>query len=1382
MIRCPQCGVRLRDAHAACPVHGRAAQEPQADAALEHASTASDHVSAIEARTPDALYALGYRVTRVLGRGGFGIVYGAERMRDCLAVALKIVVPDQPLAAQQLALETRMLEAVGVPWVPAVYDRGVVLDRRYLTLEYIEAPTLADRLVAASGAVSLHDFERIARAILRPVAQIHARGIAHRDLKPENIFLCGAPDQLTAKIIDFGLANDERSRARSPEKGLRPSQDESVDNTVKVSDDDAIGTPEYMSPEQCDGRSDADQRSDIYSLGVVFYELLTGAPPFWGKSADVRESHRSRRPAPLPLRAELPAALDQLVRRCLAKDRTRRYGSVAELESALSVALRSEQLPERPSVVSLDEPRAAPAAAPAARERRNVSLVFFESVSGLAQVQAVVLSSGGQIVHTNGVQYVAAFEHNVGDNPVRSAFAAAQRLSMAKLAQRALVDVASVAVQRRPDGSQRLFSPAFAKKENFPNLTSPAGVMLTGAAIDVIPDLRVAAIPGVLDRYLVVVSQGTQDATTYGTQQATLVGRDVPLGALREHARRSLVGSAPSMVTVLADAGYGKTHFARTLEQQLQRLIPTPDVIRLTAEESIVGVASQLLPDLLRRLLTLPDHAAPDEARALLVERLGPVGEQVWAGAAFALGWLDAEHPDVRRLAAAPGALRLAAARATGEALRKRAGLTPVAVVLDDAHLADDVLLDALEYATLAEARARLWVCALARPRFEQGRPAWGKRAASETKVVLEALAAEPAAELTRRLLHPVEHVAPAVLQRLVERTQGIPRLLVELIRGLKRDGLIRRTERGGSAYYIDTDELDKLPDLPIVQWNASREVDALPAQLAGHARLSSVLGNGFTVAVLEALLQVLEREEPLEDMQLDASVGVQRLVDAGLLIRHRSGLLDFRHSLLRDTIYRLVPEAQQKRMHRAAFEVYQTLPMAAEQRLPRLALHAAHSGAREVAASAYLELAERSQQAHAYLDAEAAFGRALDNLSSADVARTCDAAAGRGLMRFRLGRHEDAVRDLQRAMESAERLGDHARALELMLDQATVLDWMREFARSAQLVRQASEQSETVPISELLHVKLVVGQARSQHRARDTEACVRLGAEAVERSAKLGDAGYEARVVALLMIAPDCVNLGRLEEADAYFEAAIREASAHSDLHHLAAAHVNRSTLSVESRNVARIFSDLTRAMQLARETGEPLIEFCSLNNDAEVAYAMSDFARATQHAERSLVLAIQLWGEQSRELYACELLLARIALHRNAFAQARALLENVKARSLRVLAMELAAGEPSQEPLQPAEQAMYDMVELGSRDASAEEWQRFEERYSGLELQALEQMDLLEGHALAALRAGRRDESRTFFERALRVSEQKPNLLTERVARLFAEAFGSSVRDGAV
>src|SRR5690606_28207806 len=146
----------------------------------------------------------------------------------------------------------------------------------------------------------------------------HGAGLLHRDLKPRHIFV--AEPESRAKLIDFGLATP-----RDP--GALPA---AVDTQAGV----VLGTASYMSPEQCQGRADLDARSDLYSIGVVLFEMLAGRPPFSGSPAAVREAHVNRRP-PLPSRvADVEPVFDEVIARCLAKDREQRFESAAGLRRA----------------------------------------------------------------------------------------------------------------------------------------------------------------------------------------------------------------------------------------------------------------------------------------------------------------------------------------------------------------------------------------------------------------------------------------------------------------------------------------------------------------------------------------------------------------------------------------------------------------------------------------------------------------------------------------------------------------------------------------------------------------------------------------------------------------------------------------------------------------------------------------------------------------------------------------------------------------------------------------------------------------------------------------------------------------------------------------
>lgn len=1279
--------MRLGTEATSCPTHGSASEAaPYTSALDEHALCA----------------ALDLRLEGVLGRGGFGTVYAVARGASSLALKVAHASED---AAARLMREARLLREVGAPYVPAVLDHGVHDQVAFLLLERVAAPTLAARL--ARGPVASAELDPLARALFTAVGAIHARGIVHLDLKPENVLL----EPGRARILDFGSAQHAHEHAR----------------------DDAIGTAEYMAPEQCDARGAYDQRTDLYALGVLLYELASGAPPFVGTAAEVREAQRAQRPRPLP-----HAALDAVVRRCLAKDPAQRYEDVSALAAAFAGALATRATP----VPQASSP--AVSTATASHERRALALVFLRAQASLGAVRARIASAGGQIAHQRGSDYVAVFAHDAGDHPLYTALRAAEQLTPA-LASRALLDLASVTVQRRADGSERLFSPSFSARASYPADDDPEGVLLTRAAADVLSDLGPRPLAERGDRFRLDPRAHAYELTSFALEQDGPIGREPLLGALRDDALAAFRAQKPALHTVLGEAGLGKTLLARTLAATLAGC----ELLRFTAREPGAN-ETQLLPELLRRALELP-RGAP--SATLLAERLGPVLDaQAHTAAAFVLGGLAPQHPDVRKLAAAPGALRTASARAVAHALRRRAESRPLALILDDAQLADDVVLDALELAS-DEADIPLFVCVFARPALRETRPRWGARAARASHSTLTPLERAAAEQLVRRLLRPIEHLPPSALALLYERTHGIPALLVELVRGLSREGAVRRSERG-TAHYLATDALDALPDLPIVAWNVSRELAALPPRLAEHARLASVLGARFTLAELEALVHSLEQHER-DQVQLDARVGLERLVEAGIVQPERGHAYAFRHALFCETLYESIPSARRLDLHRAALASYRDAPSLPKR--ARFALHAARSGERELAAVVYLELAAHAQQAEAYLEAEAAFGHALEQLAEHD-ARVVAAARGRGAMRFRLGRHEDALIDLRAARARAH---EPEQTLQLLLDEATVLDWMRDFVTSAERTREAATLAEAAA-SELARARLTMSLARVHHRLGDADACVRLGSAAAQHAATLGDEGYETRIVSLLMVAPDCVNLGELAQAERHFATVIAETHARGDLHHLGAAHVNRALLWFARGETRLLFDDLARGAQIARELGAPLIEYPARINMAEVAYAIEELDQAREHTRRALALARSLWGEENRELGMCELLLARIALERGEHAEVRAWIEGIERRIEQACARGL-----SECAFLPPEQALLEQLRLSVSDAESALWDALEQRCPQLGMQPQEQVAILEARALAARRAGRHDESRAAFQRALALCDASPNLLRERVLR---------------
>ncbi|HEX5387287.1 MAG TPA: protein kinase [Gemmatimonadales bacterium] len=261
-----------------------------------------------------------YRLERELGRGGMAVVFLAHDLKHDRPVALKVLHADlaAALGTERFQREIRFAARLQHPHILSVYDSGEAAGRLWFTMPFVDGESLRDRLRRA-GRLDLGDALRVAREAAEALAFAHEHGVVHRDIKPENILLTRDGNTLVA---DFGIA-----RAVGSEAG------EQLTATGM-----SVGTPAYMSPEQAAGATELDGRSDLYSLGCVAYEMLTGEPPFTGTTPQSVIAKRFTDPAPpvAKLRDQVPEAVEAAVAKALKREPVDRFATAGEFATALT--------------------------------------------------------------------------------------------------------------------------------------------------------------------------------------------------------------------------------------------------------------------------------------------------------------------------------------------------------------------------------------------------------------------------------------------------------------------------------------------------------------------------------------------------------------------------------------------------------------------------------------------------------------------------------------------------------------------------------------------------------------------------------------------------------------------------------------------------------------------------------------------------------------------------------------------------------------------------------------------------------------------------------------------------------------------------------------
>jgi hypothetical protein len=780
-----------------------------------------------------------FELERLAGKGGMGTVYRALDLATGQPVAVKVLLRSEDAA--RFAREVRLLESAPHPAVVRYVDAGATREGApYLVMEWLDGEELLTRLERSR--LTIEETVILARRVLGALVELHARGVLHRDIKPSNLFLCGGlVDEV--KLLDFGIA-------------LPPDASRQITRTGTT-----IGTPGYMAPEQARGERDADGRADLFSLGAVLFECLTGRPAFTGAHviALLAKVLLEEAPRVTTLRPEVPERLADLIERLMAKspeDRPANAGAVLAALAAVDVldaarASSSFPRPPRPEELTAGEqrlcsvilvgaavpiPSGSPTAAagtaatlpvaafPFAGPLRAVASAHGAALAPLADGTWVLALSGTGAATDRAAlsaRCALAARGVAGDAPI--VLAMGRGLSSARFPVGEVAERAARLLQLRSSGI------AWARSE-----PSNANAIPNAIAIDELT-------AGLLDDRFTIEGEGetfalrgerespSDDARVFLGRASLCVGRERELRALEEAFETCVAEPSARAVIVVGEAGVGKSRVLRELLRAPRVRAEAMEIWIARGDPSNAGSPFGQLGQALRRAAGVLDGEPLEARRRKLVARigrhLGDEGQRVaeFLGELSGTTFPDEASPKLRAARRDPVMMGDQMLGAWVDFLDAECRAQPVLLVLEDLHWGDLPTIQYVDTALRLLSERPFLVLALTRPDVEARFPAlWSRR--SPVVLHLGGLPRRACAQLARDVLG--DRADAATLDRLWEHSAGNAFFLEELLRAAVAG-------QGGDAP-------------PTVLAMVQTRIEALGAETRRVLRAGSVFGQRF--------------------------------------------------------------------------------------------------------------------------------------------------------------------------------------------------------------------------------------------------------------------------------------------------------------------------------------------------------------------------------------------------------------------------------------------------------------------------------------------------------------------------------------------------------
>jgi serine/threonine protein kinase/tetratricopeptide (TPR) repeat protein len=930
-----------------------------------------------------------YRVSSLLGAGGMGEVYLAVDTRLGRRVALKIL-PEKAEhgwsrndgeRVARFEQEARAASALNHPNILTIFEIGQAEELRFIATEYVEGETLRQRMKRER--TGLKDALDIATQVAGALGAAHTAGIVHRDIKPENIMI--RPDGLI-KVLDFGLA-----KLTGPALfGGEALGSEAV--TVHTDSGTLMGTLGYMSPEQVRGQ-EIDGASDIFSLGAVLYEMITGARPFTGENTgDIIVAILDREPDPVSACApEAPARLDQIVAKALAKDRQLRYKTAGDLQFDLKNLGNAVEaiIPTTPvqTLANITEPQRRQATIVCSNLSGHTAIVEqldpVESEKMLSQIKGavaeVIARYGGTLDRFTGQEVIALFGIPVAYEDdslraVRAGLALHHRIKdlsdgIAGRIDREIklqtgISSGPLVAQSEPRGELKVTGDAIQVAGRLAAYADADEILVDADMHRVVAPYFKTAPRGEYrlrpddSRVAVYRIDGESGVQTRLEAAARLgltryTGREKELASM-ESALELVLGGQGHLITVAGEAGIGKSR----LLLEMRRKLDTARIAVFSGrcEPDRRSVSYKPFIEAVRNVLDLPERGSSAELRQKAVSGLKAIDPNLEDYLPIYLHILSIpsdQHPLPSGLAG--GELRLAILDAFCAILTLAARHNPAAILLEDWHWADEGSKEALKRLAGMVSDYRLMLVVTGRPECSFD---WGYLT-NHVPIRLGSLDAASSENMIKWLFAAAQ-LQENLAARICERTGGNPFFIEEVCRTLVEEGRVKVKD---STALLDGSpgDLHVARSVQAVIRTRLDRLDLLSQRVLSHA---AVIGPEFSRPVLERTMKSgAALQGSLESLQAFGLIQQTRVLP--------ESAYRFKHALTQEVAYESLLMHQRKALHQSVGQAIEMLYSdRLEEQLELLVHHFSQAGDWAKAAGYARQSAEKARSLSRFSEA----------------------------------------------------------------------------------------------------------------------------------------------------------------------------------------------------------------------------------------------------------------------------------------------------------------------------------------------------------------------------------------------------------------------------